>query len=107
MLVYVDIDETICYYEDPDNRRYNLSLPLQKNIDKSYIDEIQKDIKRLNIITERFSNIGSVPTLEKKDIISETESTIDYMKTRSSNSIKFEFIKPNEKIITLLNPFKS
>ena len=75
----------------------------QKNIDKSYIDEIQKDIKRLNIITERFSNIGSVPTLEKKDIISETESTIDYMKTRSSNSIKFEFIKPNEKIITLLN----
>ena len=75
----------------------------QKNIDKSYIDEIQKDIKRLNTITERFSNIGSVPTLEKKDIISETESTIDYMKTRSSNSIKFEFIKPNEKIITLLN----
>ena len=75
----------------------------QKNIDKSYIDEIQKDIKRLNIITERFSNIGSVPTLEKKDIISETESTIDYMKSRSSNSIKFEFIKPNEKIITLLN----
>ena len=79
----------------------------QKNIDKSYIDEIQKDIKRLNIITERFSNIGSVPTLEKKDIISETESTIEYMKSRSSNSIKFEFIKPNEKIITLLNPFKS
>ena len=75
----------------------------QKNIDKSYIDEIQKDIKRLNIITERFSNIGSVPTLEKKDIISETESTIEYMKSRSSNSIKFEFIKPNEKIITLLN----
>ena len=75
----------------------------QKNIDKSYIDEIQKDIKRLNTITERFSNIGSVPTLEKKDIISETESTIDYMKSRSSNSIKFEFIKPNEKIITLLN----
>lgn len=75
----------------------------QKNIDKSYIDEIQKDIKRLNIITERFSNIGSVPTLEKKDIISETESTIEYMKSRSSNSIHFEFIKPKEKIITLLN----
>ncbi|MEC9108434.1 MAG: HAMP domain-containing sensor histidine kinase [Bacteroidota bacterium] len=75
----------------------------QKNIDKSYIDEIQKDIKRLNIITERFSNIGSVPTLEKKDIISETESTIEYMKSRSSNSIHFEFIKPKEKIIALLN----
>lgn len=30
----VDIDETICYYEDPKNRRYNLSIPIQENIDK-------------------------------------------------------------------------
>jgi histidinol phosphatase-like enzyme len=30
----VDIDETICYYEDPNNRRYNLSIPIQENIDK-------------------------------------------------------------------------
>lgn len=30
----VDIDETICYYEDPENRRYNLSIPIQENIDK-------------------------------------------------------------------------
>ena len=30
----VDIDETICYYEDPNNRRYDLSIPIQENIDK-------------------------------------------------------------------------
>ena len=30
----VDIDETICYYEDPENRRYDMSVPIQKNIDK-------------------------------------------------------------------------
>ena len=30
----VDIDETICYYENPDDRRYDMSVPIQKNIDK-------------------------------------------------------------------------
>ena len=74
-----------------------------KNVDNNYIDEIQKDIKRLNTIADRFSKIGSVPSLERKDIISETESTIEYMKTRSSNSVNFKLIKPKEKIITLLN----
>ena len=74
-----------------------------KNVDDNYIDEIQKDIKRLNTIVDRFSKIGSVPSLEKKDIISETESTIEYMKTRSSNSVNFKLVKPKEKIIALLN----
>lgn len=32
--VLVDIDETICFYEDPKNRRYNLAIPNQTNIDK-------------------------------------------------------------------------
>ena len=74
-----------------------------KNVDNNYIDEIQKDIKRLNTITDRFSKIGSVPALERKDIVFETESTIEYMKTRSSNSVSFKLVKPKQKIITLLN----
>ena len=74
-----------------------------KNVDNNYIDEIQKDIKRLNTITDRFSKIGSVPTLERKDIVFETESTVEYMKTRSSNSVNFKLVKPKHKIITLLN----
>ncbi|MEO2057154.1 MAG: HAMP domain-containing sensor histidine kinase [Flavobacteriaceae bacterium] len=74
-----------------------------KNVDNTYIDEIQKDIKRLNTITDRFSKIGSVPTLERRDIVFETESTVEYMKTRSSNSVNFKLVKPKQKIITLLN----
>jgi len=30
----VDIDETICYYEDENNRRYDLSIPIEENIAK-------------------------------------------------------------------------
>ena len=75
-----------------------------KNIDDNYIDEIQKDVKRLNTITDRFSKIGSVPILEKNDIITETRSAIEYMKNRTSNSLNFKIETPKEKIITLLNP---
>ncbi len=74
-----------------------------KNIDDNYIDEIQKDIKRLNTITDRFSKIGSVPILEKNDIIAETKSAIEYMKNRTSNSLNFKIEAPREEIITLLN----
>ena len=28
-IALVDIDETICYYEDPENRRYDMSIPIQ------------------------------------------------------------------------------
>ena len=75
-----------------------------KNIDDNYIDEIQKDIKRLNIITDRFSKIGSVPILEKNDIIAETKSALGYMRTRTSNSVSFKIETPKKEIITLLNP---
>ena len=74
-----------------------------KNIDDNYIDEIQKDIKRLNTITDRFSKIGSVPILEKHDIIAETKSAIEYMKNRTSKSLNFKIEAPKEEIITLLN----
>jgi len=74
-----------------------------KNIDDNYIDEIQKDVKRLNTITDRFSKIGSVPILEKNDIIAETKSAIEYMKNRTSNSLNFKIEAPREEIITLLN----
>jgi len=74
-----------------------------KNIDDNYIDEIQKDIKRLNTITDRFSKIGSVPILEKNDIIDETKSAIEYMKNRTSNSLNFKIEAPKKEIITLLN----
>src|SRR5690606_33293300 len=52
-----------------------------ENLNPDYILEIEKDIDRLQTITERFSKIGSVPTLEIVDIIKETIDSFDYLKT--------------------------
>ncbi|WP_452229218.1 MULTISPECIES: sensor histidine kinase [unclassified Lacinutrix] len=74
-----------------------------ENVNPEYIQEIEKDISRLQTITERFSKIGSLPKLEKTDIVEETLATTDYLKTRLSKLIDFEIIVPENKIFVNLN----
>ena len=74
-----------------------------ENINSTYITEIEKDISRLQTVTERFSKIGSLPTLEKADIVKETIESYDYLKARSSDLIEFELKAPDEAIYVQLN----
>ena len=53
--------------------------------------EIEKDIDRLQTITDRFSKIGSLPKLEELDIVAETRDAFDYLKSRSSKLVHFTF----------------
>ncbi len=74
-----------------------------EHINPDYINEIEKDVDRLKTITERFSKIGSLPTLEVSDIIEETVNSYDYLKARSSNLIDFDLITPEGDIPVNLN----
>ena len=74
-----------------------------ENVNPDYLIEIQKDITRLQTITDRFSKIGSLPTLKRCDIVEETVSAFDYLKTRSSKLIDFEISIPNEALYVNLN----
>jgi signal transduction histidine kinase len=53
------------------------------------IEELGKDIKRLEIITERFSNIGSVPVLKAENLYHTTRNAIAYLEARVSRKVKF------------------
>lgn len=66
--------------------------------------EIEKDINRLQTITDRFSKIGSEPIVEKKDIIFETLESINYLQARSSKQIHFEINIPKTTIYSNINP---
>ncbi|WP_396169213.1 sensor histidine kinase [Flavobacterium sp.] len=74
------------------------------NVDETTTQEIEKDIERLQTITERFSNIGSEPKLESKDIIEETQKSYDYLQSRFSKQIEFSFKGPEAPVIVLFNP---
>lgn len=68
-----------------------------KNIDSEIINEMKKDISRLETITERFSKIGSVPTLENIKLANVIENTLNYLQARVSNKVKFTFDAGNAK----------
>ncbi len=73
-------------------------------VDESITLEIEKDIARLQTITERFSKIGSVPTLENKNIIEETFNAYTYLQSRFSKQIEFHFNAPEIPIYIPINP---
>lgn len=74
-----------------------------ENVNPDYLVEIEKDITRLQIITDRFSKIGSIPKLEKSDIVKETIDSYEYLKARSSKLIDFEISTPNDIMMVHLN----
>lgn len=74
-----------------------------ENVNPEYIVEIEKDIDRLQTITERFSKIGSVPTLKTMDIVAVTKSSYEYLKSRSSKLINFEIAIPDREIPVSVN----
>ncbi|SEI60559.1 Histidine kinase-, DNA gyrase B-, and HSP90-like ATPase [Dyadobacter koreensis] len=59
------------------------------NIDSSIADEIEKDVVRLEMITTRFSNIGSVPTLKQESVSTIVTSFITYLQKRVSSKVHF------------------
>jgi len=54
--------------------------------------ELEKDLDRLKLITDRFSKIGSQPKLKPFNLYKEIKTTVDYVKRRASTKIKFETI---------------
>ena len=81
-----------------------VELLKSENVEESTTFEIEKDIERLQMITDRFSKIGSEPKLETKDIIEETLQSYDYLQSRFSKQIEFSFKAPKAPIYVLLNP---
>ena len=53
-------------------------------------NEMEKDVQRLQLISERFSKIGSLPQLLPLDLVDLTQKTLTYLKNRSADQIQFE-----------------
>ena len=67
------------------------------------ISEINKDIERLKIITERFSKIGSIPELSKQNISKITEQAVNYMLNRTSKKITYSVEDTSTEHICLIS----
>jgi anti-sigma regulatory factor (Ser/Thr protein kinase) len=74
-----------------------------RNGDKEMLTELEKDVTRLEKITERFSKIGSKPVLVKVNVLAVIRTAVNYIKTRSSDKIKFSLQLPPNEISVPLN----
>ena len=66
------------------------------NLPKRVVDELEKDIDRLNLITERFSKIGSEPILEKANLWEVLNESISYINSRTSDKVSITIKKEDD-----------
>lgn len=74
--------------------------------DKLMLEEIESDINRLQLIADRFSKIGSIPSAENVNVIQTINTVTDYMKKRTSSQVQFilHFNNQDEILVPLIEP---
>ncbi|MGB0392412.1 MAG: sensor histidine kinase, partial [Flavobacteriaceae bacterium] len=80
-----------------------IALMKEKEGQQHSLQEIEKDVNRLRLITDRFSKIGSLPTLEQEDIVGIVAQTSNYLAARSSKWLVFDIQLPQKAIVIPCN----
>ncbi len=70
---------------------------------KGIADELDKDVRKLLIVTERFSSIGSIPVLKPENIPVIIQTVINYLQPRLSSKIKFEVYTLSDNIMAQIH----
>lgn len=73
-------------------------------LDPMVVAEMQKDVKRLETVTNRFSKIGSTTKLEENDLVQTVEQVVDYLRTRISGKISLQFQSDEPELWVRHNP---
>ena len=81
-----------------------LELLKLKGLDEETVREIEKDVLRLETITDRFSKIGSTARLDRMNIVAVVHETVNYMRSRLSARVTFTIQPdPHHEIFVPLN----
>ena len=70
-----------------------------KDVGEGTIEELEKDVNRLNTIAERFSKIGSAANLKTENLVDVIFNSVAYLKTRTSNKVTFTIEPPRGSVI--------
>lgn len=70
---------------------------------RGVVEELEKDVRKLTVVTERFSSIGSAPALKKENVISVIYNVVNYLRPRVSSKIKIEVYTLSENIYALIH----
>ncbi len=69
------------------------------------LSEIEKDVDRLKLISDRFGKIGSIPKLEEHNLVEQITRMVEYIKKRASGKVQFTFEAYNEtNVLGMISP---
>lgn len=82
-----------------------MELLKEKDANKESIEEMEKDVSRLQLVADRFSKIGATPQLEEENLIPHLKDMVAYMSRRAPHKVKisFDYEPELEEINMLLN----
>lgn len=82
-----------------------MELLKQDEANKESIEEMEKDVDRLQLVAERFSKIGAVPQLLEENLIPRLNDMITYMSPRAPKkvNISFDYEAESDQVCVLLN----
>ncbi|MEI2822428.1 MAG: HAMP domain-containing sensor histidine kinase [Chitinophagaceae bacterium] len=76
-----------------------------KSVDQKIVQELEKDVDRLQLVSDRFGKIGSSPHLELTNLVTQVSRMMDYMRKRATGKILFEMKSgKKETIMALVSP---
>jgi signal transduction histidine kinase len=56
---------------------------------EKFVQELQKDVSRLRLVSDRFGKIGSTPHLEPYDLVKQIHNMVDYIRKRAAGKVSF------------------
>lgn len=81
----------------------NLIRETEKEGQEELLLELEKDVKRLELITERFSKIGSAPKLDIEVVDDVLQDSIDYLQVRTSSRVQFKLMRNEDELTAQMN----
>lgn len=66
--------------------------------------EMEKDVERLKLVSDRFGKIGSVPQLEPHNTVEQVQRMVDYVKKRAAGKVQFHFMYEHHAMVAPLSP---
>ncbi|MBA4167078.1 MAG: HAMP domain-containing histidine kinase [Chitinophagaceae bacterium] len=72
--------------------------------DDMIVNEMEKDVNRLKLVSDRFGKIGSIPRLVENNVVVQVNNMVEYIKKRAAGKIVFTMNAPSADIIARMSP---
>lgn len=76
----------------------------EKNTSEKIAGEMEKDVERLKLVSDRFGKIGSTPVLEPHNTVELVSKMVEYIRKRAAGKVQFVFTQSHAAMMAPLSP---